>query len=347
MTAKPDLTPAAQQYSLPQEQLARAQYYICYERHLFHRYCILRDSPTFSLFFMDRCYDWQFEKTGSEPLFSRYNGFMELICRESWVENRFAPQGLADEIRRALSAGSQMALPVSVVHTDGTTYVTEFLIEAIDHHDTVYFTKTNSTQNNLRRPMPFSELAGHLALTDDGLVPATEIRPSGTIERILGLASLEAFRSIFAEYGLRWYDDRLCRYVTPVVVGVNGLNLLIGAWEQRVETIVAAGIVEKNDQFRLNKHIQNRFQPVQHYLRCIVEDERISAALGNGLASAVRQEWHRLDIALTDILKFSSLLVQQPSQQTFDLYLKYLRRLRDAIPDYQQANVAVQRTLTV
>lgn len=346
MITKPDPAPAVLQYSLPEEQLARAQYYICYERHLFHRYCILRDSPMFPLFFMDRCYDWQFERTGSEPLFSRYNGFMELICRESWVENHFAPERLADEIRRALRAGSQMALPVSVVHTDGTTYVTEFLIEAIDHDDTVYYTKTNATQNSLRRPMSFTELAEHLGFRDDGLVPVTEIRASATIERILGVGSLEAFRAIFTEYGLRWYDGRLCRYVTPVIVGTDGLDQLIDAWEQRAEAILAAGVVEKNDQFRLNKHIQNRFQPVQHYLHCLLEDTRISAVLGNCLVTLARQEWDQMDTALTDILKFSSLLVQQPDQRTFDLYLKYLRRLRNTILRYQLANVTIQRVLT-
>ena len=346
MSKKLDPAPATQENALPDEQLARAQYYICYERHLFHRYCILRSSPAYPLLYMDRCYDWQFEPRGSEPLFSRYNGFMELVCRESWAQSRLAVGRLAGEIRRVCMAGSHMAVPVHVVHSDETTYVTEFLIEAIDDDDTVYYTKTNSTQNSFRKPLPFPGLVERIAFTGDGLVAVTEIRPSPTIERILGLGIPEACRAVFSEYGLSWEDGRLFRYVTPVVVGVDGIDRLIDGWERRAEAILSAERVEKNDQFRLNKHLQNRFQPLQHYLRCLLDDAGTGEILGDRLVARARLDYGRMDAALTDILKFGSLLVQRLGARNLDLYLECLRRLRDTVSDYQQTNLDIQRALT-
>src|SRR5262245_40777577 len=194
MTDQPDPAAGEKDYT---EQLGRAEQYICHERHLFHRYCVLQDSPAFPLFFMDRCYDWQFEATGDVPLVSRYNGFMELVCTESWRESAIPVDDLLTEIRRAISAGSQVAVPISTVHTDGTPYVTEWLIEAADD-DTVYYTKTSPDRffRAFRKPVPFAELIGYLPVTGDGRVLTTEIHASPTIERILNLGSLEAFRAV-------------------------------------------------------------------------------------------------------------------------------------------------------
>jgi hypothetical protein len=348
MSRTHDPVPAAPEITLSEEQLARAQYYICQERHLFHRYCVLDDSPAFPLFFMDRCFDWQFESTGDVPLTSRFNGFMELVCRESWRETGFTEGELAREIHRAIDAGSHMALPISFVHTDGTPYVTEWLIEAIDDDNTVYYTKSTSDPKSraFRRPVPYSEFVEHVAFADDGRVPAIEIRPVAKIERILATGSLAAFREVFREYGLRWEGDQLYRYVTPVQIGVEAIDRVIDSWEQRAGAIVAAGAVTFNDQSRLNKHVQNKFQPVQHFLLYLLDDAGIRAALGEGLLTRVRRERDLMDGALADILKFGSLVAQRPRARSFDLYLKYLSRLRDTVAGYQQVVLDVHRTLT-
>ncbi|MBP0448387.1 MULTISPECIES: hypothetical protein [unclassified Kitasatospora] len=347
MTETNDLAMTASEQARREVQLDRSQYYVCHERHVFHRYNILRDSPAFPLLFMDRCYDWQFEVTGDVPIISRYNGFMELVCRDSWSERDVPVEQLGKEIRSAVAAGSHVALLVSLVHTDGTPYLTEWLVVDIDDEDTVYYTKTSPDPNFRadRKPVPFAKLTESLAYTEDGLVPVTEIRPSAVIDRLVGLAPLDAFRAVFAEFGLRLYDGRLSRYVTPVVVGVDGIDRLIADWERRADAILAEGAVLFNDQSRLNKHIQNRFQPVQHYLHYLLGEPTITAALGEELCGEVREQIGRMDAALADILKFSSLLVQMPRKQNFDLYLKYLRRLRDTVADYQQTNVRIQLTL--
>jgi hypothetical protein len=331
-----------------EEQLARAQYYICQERHYFHRYCVLRNCPAFPLFFMDRGYDWQFESTGDVPIISRYNGLMELACRESWLERSFPIERLAAEIRRALAAGSQMALPIAFTHTDGTRYVTEWLIELIDDQDTVYYTKSTSDLKNrtFRKPVPFAELVEQIALTEDGLAPTNELRPAPTIETILQADPLTAFRLIFTEYGLRWEDDRLHRYVTPVTIGVDAIDRLIDDWQFRAERIVSSGVVDFNDQSRLNKHVQNKFQPVQHYLQFLLEDAELSAALGRRLTSRIGQDRQQMADALAAILKYGSLVVQLPRMQSFELYLKYLRQLRDVAADYQQTLLEIPRALT-
>ncbi|ANP50324.1 hypothetical protein J2Z21_000926 [Streptomyces griseochromogenes] len=347
MSERRDPAQSPAEFTPSDEQLDLAQYYICQERHLFHRYCILDESPAFPLFFMDRCYDWQFESTGDVPIISRYNGFMELVCRESWVETTFAKDELAAEIGRAIASGAHVALPVSFVHSDGTPYVTEWLVEVIDE-DTIYYTKSTSDIKSraFRRPVPFSELLERVVCTDDGRVSATEIHPSSTVDRILGMGSLEAFRAVFREFGLRWEEGRLYRYVNPVVVGVEAIDQAIDAWEQRAESIVTAGTVSFNDTSRLNKHVQNRFQPVQHFLQFLLSDAEIGPALGDDLVTRIRGQWHQMDTALADVLKFGSLVVQQPVTRSFDLYLKYLRRLRDTVCEYQRLIVDIQRALT-
>lgn len=328
-------------------QLIRAQFFVCHERHIFHRYCVLRKSPAFALLFMDRCYDWQFEKAGDVPIISRYNGFMELVSRESWAERVVSRIGLAEDIRQSLSCGSQVALPISAIHTDGTPYLTEWLIEKIDDDDTVYYTKTSPDPafRAFRKPVPFEKLAVNVDFDEDGRALITEIRSSATIERVLQMSPLAAFRAVYQAFGLRTYDGRLSRYVTPVVVGVDGLNRLIADWEERQEEILAAGVILFNDQSRLNKHIRNRFEPVQYCLDFLTTEPETRAVLGEKLVERVRQDMERLDGALDDVLKFSSLLVQLPRRENYELYLKYLRLLRDTVADYQLTNVEVQRAL--
>lgn len=70
---------AGRMFELAEDELARAQYYICYERHFYYKYWCLRRQPLFPLFYMDRCYAWRFEPDGTEPVISVYNGFMELV----------------------------------------------------------------------------------------------------------------------------------------------------------------------------------------------------------------------------------------------------------------------------
>ncbi|MFF2745966.1 hypothetical protein ACFVVA_10510 [Kitasatospora sp. NPDC058048] len=329
-----------------EEMLVQAQYYICHERHYFHRYRILRDCPNLSLFFMDRWYDWQYESSGDVPMISRYNGLMEIACRESWAEEEVPLAVLPDRIRRAFDRGSHITVPVAFVHSDGTPYVTEWLLEGIDADDTVYYTKSTSdaASRTFRKPVAFEKLADQLFRTDDGLVAVTEIKAAPTIERILSLEPMEAYRAVFAEYGLRWEGGRLSRYVTPVTIGVTGMDQLIEAWQERAEEILVAGELRFNDQSRVSKHLQNRFHPVQHYLGFLLESPETNAALGD-LASDVRRGRDDMGRALSDVLKFASLLVQRTDSSSLGLYLKYLRNLRETVVDYQALNLRVQRAL--
>jgi hypothetical protein len=154
--------------------------------------------------------------------------------------------------------------------------------------------------------------------------------------------------TVFGElFGLRWYDARLYRYVTPVVIGVDGFELLINSWNERGERMLVTGAVEKDDQFRLNKHLQNRLQPVQHYMQCLLTDHRVCSALGISLVGRAETELERMDAALRAMLKFGSLLVQLPNASSLGLYIKHLRKLRDIVVDYQDTNLEIQRRLTL
>lgn len=336
---------AAENYQLSDDLLARAMWYICNERHIFHRYCVLDDSPAFPLFFMDRVYDWQYEKTGEAPIISRFNGFMELAFRESMVERRYEPKNLRDELRRLTSENAHLSLPLSYVHEDGTRYVSPSLVEAIDDDDVIYLTRTGSEHNSFRRPVPLADVLGKVAVDEDGLVEITEVHPSPTIERLLSGSPLETFRMIFAEYGFRWYGPRLYRYHTPVQVGVTALDTLLDEWRTRTDEIVAAGTLLMFDQLRLNKHLQNRFQPTQQALEYIAEEPGISAAMGPHLTVRAKDGWKSMDKALSDIMKFSSLLVRRPERDVMDLYIKYLTHLRDVTTDYQQVILDIQQEL--
>ncbi|MGI5155424.1 hypothetical protein [Microbispora sp. CA-102843] len=335
------LRAAAATYELPDELLARAMWYLCNERQIFHRYCVLRESPAFPLFFMDRCYDWQFESTGEQPIISRYNGFMEIVCRESMVERSVDPARLADELGQVTAAGGHVSLLMAYVHEDGTHYTSPWLVEAVGD-GVVYCTRTGSEHNSFRRPIPYEEIAAKVALDADGFASITEVRPSPTLDRILAASPLESFRQIFDAFGLRWYDHRLHRYVTPVVVSAEAIDKLIEQWQLRTEELVASGTVKMFDQLRLNKHLQNRFQPTQQAMRFISEAPDIRAAIGPELNREAKENYARMDDALADIMKYSSLFVQRPSRSNMDLYLKYLRRLREVVADYQRMVLGIQ-----
>lgn len=339
------LQAAAAAYELPDELLARAMWYLCTERQIFHRYCVLRDSPAFPLFFMDRCFDWQFESTGEQPIISRYNGFMEIVCRESTVERSVDPGRLADELRRVTETGAHVSLLMAYVHEDGTRYTSPWLVEGVGD-GVLYCTRTGSEHNSFRRPLPYEEVAGKVALDADGLASITEVRPSPTIDRILGASPLESFRQIFEAFGLRWYDQRLHRYVAPVVVSVEALDKLIGQWQERTGELLGPGPVKMFDQLRLNKHLQNRFQPTQQAMRFLSEAPDIRAAIGPELDAEAKENCARMDDALADIMKYGSLFVQRPSRPNMDLYLKYLRRLREVVADYQRTVLGIQLSIT-
>lgn len=330
------------------EQMTRAQYFVCHERHVFHRYCVLGTAPAFPLLFMDRAYDWQYEDGGDVPIMSRYNGFMELVCREAWTERTIGTDELAVQLQGALARDSHVALPISLVHDDGTPYITEWLIEAIDDDNTVYYTKTSPDPSfrALSKPVLFHKLIDSLYLDANGGVAVTEVASSSSIDAFMRQSVRDAFRSIFRAYGFREYDGRLSRYVTPVVVSVRAFDDLIAGWMVRRDAIVSAGQVMFNDQSRLNKHIQNRFKPVQYGVRALLQDTACRADIGAALCAELDARDLALDGALEQILKFSSLVMQRTTDQSFDLYLKHLERLRAEVRRFQVVFVQVQQRLS-
>lgn len=334
-------------FELPEDELARAQYYICYERHFYYKYWRLRRESLFPLCYMDRCYSWRFEPDGTEPVISVYNGFMELVDAELRQHEDVEPHELKDAMARVLADGHLVSLDMTVVHTDGTPYDTAFLIEDMDDDGTVYFTKTNSTQNSVRRPLSFAGLQEVVAPEPDGRIRVTRIHDSAMFDAILRSPSIDAYQTIFGPvYGYHWQGDRLARHGTEVRVGVDGLDQLIESWAQRADELEQATRISKQDQFRLNKHIQNRFQPTQHYLQCVLSDSTLTSRIGPSLRSRAAADVESLDAVLRNTLKFGSLLVQRPGRASLGLYLKNLRALRALLVDYQAMHLQIQYALT-
>lgn len=342
------LTRTGHTFELAQDELARAQYYICYERHFYYKYWCLRRELLFPLFYMDRCYSWRFEPEGTEPIISECNGFMELVDAELRRHEDVEPRDLRAAIAQVFAAGQLASLDMTVVHTDGTPYDTAFLIEDLDDNGTLYFTKTNTTQNSVRRPLSFAELEKVVAPEPDGRIRVTWIRDSARFDAILRSPSVDAYQAIFGSvYGYHWQGDRLARHGAEVHVGVEGLDRAIVAWAEREDEIAQATRISKQDQFRLNKHIQNRFQPTQHYFQCVLSDDILTRRIGPSLCSRAVADVESMDKVLRNTLKFGSLLVQKPGRASLALYLKNLRTMRDLLVEYQAMHLQVQRALTV
>lgn len=331
--------------SLPPDLYERAIEYVCYERNFYYIYTGSYGLETFPLVHLDRFLGWR-HALGAEPLYPLHNGLADLL--DTYVRDSGSTP--VPDFRTALhdlfSQGHKVSVNMWVTHTDGTPYVTSVLLEGMDESGTVYFTKVNETLNRTCSPLTFAQLMEKVAPDEDGTIGLTVIKHSDVIQRLAGLAPAAAFDYLFHDlYGYRFVDGQLTRHGTPVAADQNGFDELLAHLDSHEDDVLVDGAVPKQQQFRLNKHVRNRFAPIQFYLDYVLTTPDLAASLSDELVARTRAEMSGVDRALNDVQKFASLLVQRPESRIYRMYVDSVRALRSLLPAYQQVNMDVLAAL--
>ncbi|MEU0602888.1 hypothetical protein ABZ484_32390 [Streptomyces sp. NPDC006393] len=331
--------------SLPDDQYTRAIEYVCYERNFFYIYSTFHAFESFPLVHLDRFIGWRHD-LGVEPLLPVSNGFADLLDAHVRDSSSTTPENLWDSLHDLFGQGHKVSVNMWVTHTDGTPYVTSVLLEGMDEAKTVYFTKVNETLNRTCSPLSFADFTEKIAPDDDGTIGLTVIKDSDVIRDLAGRAPLDAFRHLFHDlYGYGFQDGRLVKDGRPVALDLSGFDELIAHLEQAEPEVIVDGAVPKQQQFRLNKHIHNRFVPIQYYLRYVLDTPELAALVSPDLAERVREQTAEMERALGTVLKFASLLVQRPQSAIYGMYVDAIRHLRAVQPAYQQVNLDVLHSL--
>jgi hypothetical protein len=251
-----------------------------------------------------------------------------------------------ETLRKLFEQGHKLTVNMWVTHTDGTPYVTSVLLEGMDEQGTVYFTKVNETLNLTCQPMPMPEFREKVA-PEDGVLELFLIRHSPLVTELAAMDGVTAFRHIFTDlYGYRWHGDRLHLGDDEVTYDTDAFDALVENLRSSESEILTADGVPKHHQFRLNKHIRNRFMPIQFYLRHIVADPGLAALLRPALRTEIDAALADMDVAMQDVLKFASLLVQRPQPAMLQRHAQALLRLRDLQERYRAVNLDVLRSIT-
>lgn len=335
-----------QESSLPTDQYSRAIEYVCYERNFFYIYSNFYAFISFPLLYMDRFIGWRYD-SGVEPLLPVSNGFADLIDAHVRDSSTTRPDLFEGSLRSLFMHGHKVSVNMWVTHSDGTPYVTSVLLEGMDEDNIVYFTKVNETLNRTCSPLSFAELIEKVAPDEDGSIGLTIIKDSAVVRELARKAPLDAFRAVFhGLYALDVDAEGITRHGCRVRLDLSGFDELITHLEKSESDVIVDGAVPKQQQFRLNKHIHNRFVPIQYYLGYVLETPQLSTLLPDRLNERVRSVMSEMDRALEGILKFASLLVQRPASSSFRLYVEAIRNLRDVQPAYQSTNLDVLRALS-
>ena len=331
--------------AMPAETFARAVEYVCHERNLYHVFTQSYRLRHFPLLHLDRFASWEFS-AGVEPLLARYNQLEPFLDRH--VRQRIVTDldHIFDVLAELFAQGHKTTVNMWVTYPDGSSFVTSALLEGMDERGVVYYTKINETTNVTCRPVTRDKF---LSLLDpeDGQVELFVLRHSATVAEIAAMTGADALRRIFSDlYGYRWQDGDLYLGARKVRLDLDAFDTLAADLRGSAERILTPDGVPKQQQFRLHKHIRNRFMPIQFSLAHVRADETLAAALTPELAARIDAAVITMDKALGDVLKFASLLVQKPVPAMLDAHIAAILRLRDVLPAYQMVNLDVLRCLT-
>jgi len=329
---------------MPADIFARAVEYVCHERNVYHVFTQdygLRHFPSLHL---DRFASWE-HSGGVEPLIASYNGLDSFLDRE--VRQRIVTdlQHVFEVLGELFADGHKATVNMWFTYPDGSSFVTNALLEGMDG-GVVYYTKINETTNVTCRPAPQDEF---LSLLDpeDGKVELFVLRHSVVVARLATMDGVAAFRQIFTDlYGYHWHHGDLYLGADRLSLGLGAFDALAADLRRSSELILTPGGVPKQQQFRLHKHIRNRFMPVQFHLDHVRTEETLSATLGPALSARIDTAITTMDTALGDLLKFASLLVQRPEPAMLEAHIAAILRLRDVLPAYQAVSLDVLRSIT-
>jgi hypothetical protein len=331
--------------TMPPDMYTRAIEYVCHERNFYYIYTTSYGLRHFPLLHLDRFASWTYS-TGVEPLLARYNGLMAFLDEHVRDCVTTSMDDLHGTLHKIFGQGHKLTVNMWVTHSDGTPYVTSVLLEGMDDQGTVYFTKVNETMNLTCQPMPFDTLVEKVA-PEDGVLELFVIRHSPAIDELAAMDGAAAFRHIFADlYGYRWDGGRLFRGDEELTYSLDAFDTLAADLRTSSAEILTSDGVPKHHQFRLNKHIRNRFAPVQFFLEHVRTDPALTPLLPSALAAEVDTVRAEMDGALKDVLKFASLLVQKPVPTMLERHVRAILDLRDLLPRYQAANLGVLRAVT-
>ncbi|WP_259418219.1 hypothetical protein [Bacillus toyonensis] len=331
--------------SLTKEEYQYALGYLCIERNYYYIFTKHYNLKTFPLFYLDRFIGWKYAG-GSQPLLSVYDGLGEMLDKYVRREEMFSLENFKTVLLNLFQDEKKMLVNFWTKNKIGTPFVTSLMLEGMDEGDTVFFTKINEDNNAICSPMKYSELIENIDIEIPNEIELTIINKAPMIRELANMNPYNAFQFIFKEiYGYSIINGDLYKGNEKISLKTDGVKELINYFRGAYTELVQDGAISKPNQFKLNKHIHNRFQPIQYYLGYLLKTNELSTKMSSSLKKQIQIEIDNMEKALNTVLKFASLFVIKPTTANFDLYLNALNRLQNIIPSYQNVQLDIIKEL--
>lgn len=329
---------------LDKEEYQHALGYLCIERNYYYIFTKHYDLKTFPLFYLDRFTGWGFSD-GPQPLLNIHDGLAGLLDSDVRREEIFPLNNLKEVLAKLFSEGKKVLVNFWTKNKMGTPFVTSLMLEGMENN-TVYFTKINEDNNAICHPIDFEELVNNIDIEVPGEIELTIIKKSSLIEKLSKLDPVEAFQFIFKElYKYQLEGERLYKNGKEIKIKSNGIDELVDSFSKSYSRLVENGTISKPNQFKLNKHIHNRFQPIQYYLKFILNNSDFSNKISTNLKEEIDTAYNNMDFSMNNLLKFASLFVIKPNEKSFELYLNALKQLGKVLPHYQETQLQILKEL--
>lgn len=323
---------------LSEEKYNLLMQYICHERNFLYSFLEYHNLSSFPLFYLDRYKGWKYSD-GAEPILPSSNGFSDFLDKHVREYRFISKDNLLVELQKLFSEGHRAAVDIWLEHTDGTPYTTAILLEGMQEHGVIYYTKINVTINRTYVEMDFNHLKESLSLNENDLTKLTIIKKSEELDLLASMSPLSAFQYIFTNlYNYKLEGEQLFKNGEMVNYDLSGFDELIQYLESSMDEIVTEYGVPKHHEIRLSRHIENKLTPIQCGLQYIVDTSDLREKLSKELITEVETQISELNQKLKSLLKFASLLIQRPQSSFYEMYLNSVKSLRDYLPLYQNVH---------
>ncbi|MEU8658432.1 hypothetical protein [Actinoplanes philippinensis] len=332
-----DVVTRCHESALSPADYEKACTYVCYERHYFYLFAVRAGFDAFPLFYLDRFLGWRFD-TGPEPLVPVQNGFRRFLDKHAQTSVTAGTENLYEELRDHVRSGASVAVDAWwAPHEDKIPGVTSILFEAVNEAGALCFTKVNETRNRLRTPMTERELLNRISLDDDGTTTLTVISDPSWLREAGAASPHQTFVRLFrGEYGYRRTGDGVVFQGEDLAIDTSGIQHWVSYLDGAESQFIGGGAVPKHEQFLLNKSVRNAFSPVQHYLAYVSGASGLADKMPASLIRELDSGRELMRVALHDIHKFSSLLVQRPVSRFYRMYVDAACRLEETARLYQR-----------
>lgn len=334
------------EFELTLDEQKEAIGYVCYERVIYYLFKYVYHLDYFCLFYLDRFWGWKYGES-QEPIIPSYNGFEQFLDREIYVHVKVPKGDIIEYIRLRFESSAKLFIPVWVKHySDGTPYITPIILEGMDENGFIYYSKHTAVDRSCCKKLSKEDFLSMLAPDDNNFIDLSIIKESEELRRMKNMNYVQRYHHIFYDiYKYDFNNNMIIKDDKALEIDLSGFDNFIDDIKDNPTKILTSDGIPKHQQFRLYIHINNKIRPIQNIIKSILENKEIKVYLPNGLREELQVQYDTMDKAISEVLKFASLVFQKQNTKCLDLYVKCIMEIRQNMISYHNANLELTRWL--